>query len=88
MRSLHEYEQLFDRYMAYPRKETLIQKVFAIETYALFAINELVIMVTIAHNRTSKDVSEICQHILDDVKADITSHFIFDHKHKWMLQQQ
>lgn len=59
------------------RKETLLQKVFAIETYVLFAINELVIMATIAHNRSNKDVSEICQHIYDDVRADIASHFIF-----------
>jgi len=78
IRSLHEYEQLYERYITYPvRKETLLQKVFAIETYALFAINELVIMVTIAHNRTSKDICEICQHIYDDVRADIASHFIF-----------
>jgi hypothetical protein len=63
--------------MACPvRKETLLKKVFAIETYALFAINELVIMATIAHNRTNKEVSEICQHIYDDVRADIASHFI------------
>jgi hypothetical protein len=76
IRSLHEFEQLYDRFMANPRKEVLISKVYAIETYALYAAEQMVIMVTIAHNRTSKDISEICQHILQDVKADIQSHFI------------
>lgn len=76
LRSLHEYEKLYDRYQTNPRKETMFMKVYAIETYVLYAYNELVIMATIAHNRTSKDISEICQHIYEDVKADINSHFI------------
>lgn len=71
LRSLHEFEQLYDRFMANPRKETLISKVYAIETYALYSADQMVIMVTIAHNRTSKDISEICQQILEDVKNDI-----------------
>jgi hypothetical protein len=78
LRSLLEFEKLFDRYQANPRKETLLKKVYAIETYALYAINDMVIMATIAHNRTSKDVSEVCFNIYEDVKADIQSHFIFN----------
>lgn len=76
IRSLHEFEKLYDRYQSNPRKETLLVKVFAIETYVLYAHGEMVIMATIAHNRTSKDISEICMHLLEDVRADITSHFI------------
>lgn len=55
----------------------MITKVFAIETYALYAMNDVIIMATIAHNRTSKDISEVCHHIYDDVKADMHSHFNF-----------
>jgi hypothetical protein len=81
LRSLQEYADLYDRYLAtaplLKKKETLLKKVFAIETYTLFFLNDLIIMATIAHNRTSKNVSEICQHIYDDVLADISSHFIF-----------
>jgi hypothetical protein len=76
IRSLHEFEQLYDRYQANPRRESLFMKVYAIETYALFAMNDLIIMATIAHNRTSKDISEICMNILEDIRADLTSHFI------------
>jgi len=78
MRSLKEFEILFDRYNAAPRKDSLITKVFAIETYALYAMGDIIIMATIAHNRTSKDISEICYHIYEDVKSDINSHFIFN----------
>jgi sulfur transfer complex TusBCD TusB component (DsrH family) len=78
LRSLKEFEILFDRYSASPRKDSLITKVFAIETYALYAMGDIIIMATIAHNRTSKDISEICYHIYEDVKADIHSHFIFN----------
>lgn len=40
-------------------------------------MNDIIILATIAHNRTSKDISEVCHHIYDDVKADINSHFNF-----------
>lgn len=50
---------------------------YAIETYALYSINEYVIMVTIAHNRTSKEIREICHSIYEDAKLDEESCFIF-----------
>ena len=40
-------------------------------------MNDIIILATIAHNRTSKDISEVCYHIYEDVKADINSHFNF-----------
>jgi hypothetical protein len=78
MRSLYEYESLYDRYTASARKETLLTKVFTIETYALYAVNEIVVMATIAHNRSSKDIYEICHHIYEDFLADLSSHFILN----------
>lgn len=78
LRSLHEYEALYDKFMTFPRKDSLLTKVYALETYALYAMNDFIIMVTVAHNRTSKDISEICFHIYEDVKKDLQSHFIFN----------
>ena len=84
MRSLYEYESLYDRYTASSRKETLLTKVFTIETYALYAVNEIVVMATIAHNRSSKDIYEICHHIYEDFLADLSSHFILNLS-PWMI---
>jgi sulfur transfer complex TusBCD TusB component (DsrH family) len=78
LRSLKEFEILYDRYQASPRKDSLMTKVLAIETYAIYAMGDFIILATIAHNRTSKDLSEICYHIYEDVKADMNSHFIFN----------
>lgn len=77
IRSLQEFESLYDRYQSNPKKDSLITKVYAIETYALYALNDIIILATIAHNRTSKDISEVCYHIYEDVKADLNSHFNF-----------
>jgi len=49
---------------------------FEIESYALLSNGDYVIMATIAHNRTNKDVREICVNILEDVRLDEDSCFI------------
>lgn len=80
LRSLQEFEKLFDRYQAASsKKDLMIKKVYAIETYALYSVGDYVIMSTVAHNRTNKDIREICHNIYEDVKLDEQSCFI----HKW-----
>lgn len=61
------------------KKDVFIKKVYAIETYALFASNDFVIMAVIAHNRTNKDIGEILNNILEDARLEEESCFIVKH---------
>lgn len=55
MRSLREYEKLHERFLSSPnKKDVLFKKVYSIETYALYATGDYVVMTTITHNRTLK----------------------------------
>jgi hypothetical protein len=80
LRSLREYEKLHEQFLASPnKKDVLLKKVFAIETYCLYAVGDYVVMATITHNRTNKTIGEICMHIVEDVKMDEESCFIVTH---------
>lgn len=71
---------MHDRYLASKnKKELFIKKVYAIDTYALYAANEWVIMAMVAHNRTNKDMGEICMNILEDAKMEGDSCFLLGH---------
>ncbi|CDW87641.1 UNKNOWN [Stylonychia lemnae] len=77
LRSIQEYEQLYERYQAFnPKKDFFAKKVYAIDTYAILSQGDYCVMATISHNRTEKDVKEICQNILDDARLDEGSSFI------------
>ena len=54
----------------------MIKKVYAIDTYVLYAVNEWVVMAHVAHNRTNKDMGEICTNIIEDAKLEEDSCFI------------
>ena len=43
------------------KKEVMITQKFALETYGLLAKSDIIIMVCVAHNRTSKSIAEIMQ---------------------------
>ena len=78
LRSIREYEKLHDRYLASPnKKDLLIKKMYALETYIIYAHGDYILMVTINHNRTSKDIGEICNNLIEDAKIDGESCFIF-----------
>eukprot|EP00347_Sterkiella_histriomuscorum_P024317 403331550 len=77
IRSLQEYEKLYDRYLVSTNKHDLfIKRVYALDTYVLYAQNHLVIMATILHKRTELDSEEICKNILQEVLIDEGSCFI------------
>ena len=79
IRCLQEFEKLYDRYMLnYNRKDLILKKVYHLETYALCAINEFVIMATITHNRTDKETREIFQQLYVDVREEEKSCFILN----------
>ena len=44
----------------------------------LFVKNDYVIMAMIAHNRTNKDIGEICSNLIDDTKLEEESCFILN----------
>ena len=55
-----KFESLYHMYMsAKNKKEVLITQKYALETYGLLAKGEVIVMVCVAHNRTSKNVGEI-----------------------------
>lgn len=54
----------------------MIKKVYAIETFVLYGVNDWVVMAMVAHNRTNKDMGEICMNILEDAKMEEDSCFI------------
>ena len=55
----------------------MFKKVFAMETYALLARGNYVILASIAHNRTESDIFEILRGLHDDLKVDEHGSFIF-----------
>ena len=79
-RCLFEFEKLHEQFLASPnKKDVLLKKVYEQDTYSLYAIGDYVIMLAISHNRTSKSVTEIAQHVVDDIKMDEESCFIVTH---------
>ena len=46
------------------------------ETYALYSTGDFVVLATIAHNRTDRDATEICQGVIDDIRYEENSCFI------------
>jgi hypothetical protein len=61
LRSLREYEKLHEKFLSSPNKrDVLFKKVYAIESYVLYASGDYVVMTTITHNRTTKGIGEIC----------------------------
>lgn len=80
IKCIREFEKLHDRYLASKnKKELMIKKVFAIDTYVLYAVNEWVVMAQIAHNRTNKDIGEICTNLIEDAKMEEESAFLLSH---------
>ena len=60
LRCVCQFERLYHMYMsASNRKEVMITQKYPLETYGLLAKGDLVVMVCVAHNRTSKTVGEI-----------------------------
>jgi hypothetical protein len=55
----------------------MIKKVYPLQTFALFAKEPYVLMATIAHNRTEKDVFEVLKQLYEDVKASEEEAFLF-----------
>ena len=58
---------------------SIIKKMYAIETYVLYAVGEWVVMAMVAHNRTNKDMGEVCMNILEDAKLEEESCFLQSH---------
>lgn len=80
MRSIREYEKLHNSYLASPNKKgLLIKKMFALDTYVLFAQGDYIIMATVNHNRTNKDMGEVCANLIEDAKIDEESCFLLKH---------
>ena len=50
------------------KKDVLITAKYALETYGLLAKGEIIIMICVAHNRTSKTVGEIMHEQLQIAK--------------------
>jgi hypothetical protein len=77
VRAIQEFEQLYQRYHTSPnKKELMIKKVMPLETYALLAVNGYVIMATVAHNRTEKEIFDVLRGVYDDAKNDEESTFL------------
>eukprot|EP00347_Sterkiella_histriomuscorum_P009279 403341817 len=83
LRSIQEYEQLYDRYQAFTitskSKDFYCKKVHSIETYVILAQGDYCVMATMHHNdriNNVRDIREICQNILDDAKLEEDSSFI------------
>lgn len=56
----------------------MLKKVYALETYALIAVENYVIMATVAHNRTDQDVFEVLRGLYKDLIVDEEGSFIVD----------
>ena len=56
----------------------MMKKVYALQTYALLAVGNYVIMATVAHNRTEKEVFEVLRALYEDVKIEEDSTFLFE----------
>lgn len=54
----------------------MLKKVYHLETYALLAINGYVVMATVAHNRTERDIFDVLKGLYEDVKIDEESSFL------------
>lgn len=79
-KSIRQFEKLHNSYLASPNKKGLmIKKTYQIETYVLFAQGDFIIMATINHNRTNKQIGEICTTLIEDAKIDDESCFILKH---------
>lgn len=71
VRALQQFEQLYHRYQISPNKrEVMIKKVYALETYALLGIGNYIVMATVAHNRTEREVFEVLRGLYEDIKVD------------------
>jgi len=69
---------LYDRYLASPnKKELMLKKVYALETYALLAVGNYVIMAKVAQNRTERDVFDVLRSLYEDTKIDEENTFMF-----------
>lgn len=55
-----------------------MKRVYQIQTYAIYATGDYCIMMTIAHNQTTRDIKEICENVIEDAIIDEDSNFIKD----------
>jgi len=55
----------------------MLKMVYALETYALLAIGNYVIMACVAHNRTEREVFDVLRGLHDDIRVDEESTFLF-----------
>lgn len=77
MKTVGQFEKLYHMYMsAKNKKEVLITQKYALETYGLLAKSDMVILVCMAHNRTSKSVGEVLHEQLQQAKSDKDRKFI------------
>jgi hypothetical protein len=77
LRSIREFEKLHEKYLASSnKKNVLIKKIFALETYVLHAVNNILVMATVNHNQTNRNIGEICDIIISNAKMDMDSCFI------------
>ena len=58
------------------KKDVLITAKYALETYGLLAKGDMIVLINVAHNRTSKTVGEIMQEQLQLLKQDKDRRFI------------
>jgi len=80
LKCIREFEKLHEQFLASPnKKDVLLKKVYGIDTYCLYAIGDYVIMAMVTHNRTSKTIAEICNHVVEDIKMDEESCYIVTH---------
>lgn len=54
----------------------MLKKVMTLETYALLAVGGYVIMATVAHNRTEKEVFEVLRGVYEDARGEEESTFL------------
>ena len=60
LKSVCQFERLYQMYMSAKNdKEVMITQKYELETYGLLAKGDMIVMVCVAHNRTSKWIGEI-----------------------------
>ena len=80
LRSVCQFERLHHMYMsAKNKKDVMITQKYATETYGLLAKGDMVIMLSIAHNRTSKSIGEIMNEYMQLARADRDRRFILNY---------
>lgn len=60
LKTVSHFEKLYHMYRsAKNKKDVMITQKYALETYGLLAKGDLIVLICVAHNRTSRSVGEI-----------------------------